>query len=80
MYVEAIEAQSWFSNQFHAVLFTLTTYTAVVKNVGGGELSGCVWEALYTCTFFYTLILYHFWVSFLFYRRKKKTVIKQSED
>lgn len=35
-----------------------TTYTCHGENVGGGGVSGCVWEALYTCTFFfYTLIL-----------------------
>lgn len=80
MYVEAIEAQSWFSNQFHAVLFTLTTYTAVVKNVGGGELSG-VSGKHYTLVHFF--ILWFCTISefhFCFTEEKKKTVIKQSED
>lgn len=52
MSVEAIEAHSGFSNQFHAVLFTLTT--AMVKCGVGGEDPG-VSGKHYTLVHFFIL-------------------------
>lgn len=68
MYVEAIEAHSWFSNQFHAVLFTLTT--AMVKCGVGGRIRVCLGSIIHLYTFLYSDSVT--FLSFIFVLQKKK--------